>query len=102
MKYRVIARKSDDYPFQIQRKDETSIFFWWRNIEKCSSHHEAFRYVRDATERHSKYKSGSVVLEYDESDLVLEKLKNRAEHDSGVNTQSAQTMNATPKHMKIK
>jgi hypothetical protein len=87
MKYRVIATNSDLYPFTVQRKNEKSFLPFWRKITKCRSYHEASRFVREAAERHSKHPVGSIALEYDETDLVVERLKNQSMADGRVEGQ---------------
>ena len=77
MKYRVVATNSDLNPYVVQRKNEKSFLPFWRKVTKCKNHREALRFIRDATERHSSHPNGMIVLEYDESDLVVEKLKNQ-------------------------
>jgi len=91
MKYRVITTDDDLLPYTIQRKNEKSFFPFWRKVTKCKNHHEAFRFVREATERRSKHPAGSVALQYDETDLVMERLKNQSVADGRAEVQ----MNAT-------
>ena len=90
MKYRIVATNNDLFPFKVQRKNEKSFFVFWRKVTECKSYNEAYRFVRDATERHSKYPAGATVLEYDESDLVVEKLKNQQNQQNSDKAEGAQ------------
>jgi hypothetical protein len=96
MKYRIVATNNDLLPYKIQRKNEKSFFSIWRKVTKCKRYHEALTFVRDATERNSKNPAGTVVLEYDESDLVVEKLRNQEKQGRGeqaeMNVTSAMAM----------
>lgn len=95
MKYRVVATNSDSVPYIVQRKNEKSFFPFWRKVAKCKNHREAFRFVRDATERHSSHPNGMIVLEFDESDLVVERLKNQQNSDRAESNVSAQSQGVT-------
>lgn len=77
MKYKITTRSNDLYPFKISRKDEKSFWPFWRSITTAKSIHEAESFVKRAVERHAKAPIGSVVFEYDESDLVVDTLKNQ-------------------------
>lgn len=84
MKYRIVTTNNDLLPYVIERKDEKSFFPRWKRITKLKSFHESQRFVKDSTERHSKHPAGTVVLEYDEADLVVERLKNEQNKDRAV------------------
>lgn len=83
MKYRIVATNSDVYPYKIQRKDEKSFFSFWRQIKKFVYYREAVQFVRSAVERHSMYPKGTIVFEFDESDLIVDKLKNQKSENVG-------------------
>lgn len=96
MKYRVIATNSDMYPYRVERKNEKAFFPFWRRITEFKSHHEAWRFVRDATERHVRHPAGYIALEYDESDLVIEKLKNGESAERNIGATAAQSAFSGP------
>jgi hypothetical protein len=81
MKYRIITNDNDLLPYTVQRKNEHVFLSFWRTVIKCKAIHEAESYVKRFAERHSKHPIGTVVLEYDESDLVVDRLKNQGKHD---------------------
>lgn len=81
MKYRIVATSSDKNPYLVQRKDEKSFFPFWRKVIKAKNYHEALRFTRNAVERHTEHPPGKVVIEYDESDLIIERLKNQKNMD---------------------
>lgn len=93
MKYRIVATSSDTTPYKVQRQNEKSFFPIWRKVAKSKTYHEAVRFAKNATERHSEHPAGKIVLEYDESDLVVERLKNQRNMDraesSGANVAQA-------------
>ncbi len=77
MKYRVKIGNNDVKPFVLQRMNEKSFFKIWRTVESFSRPHEAESLARRATEMHAQHAVGKIVFEYDESDLVVDKLKNQ-------------------------
>lgn len=96
MKYKIITTNSDITPYVVQRKNEKFIFPFWRKITKFKNYHDATRFVKDATERHSKHPAGVIVLEYDESDLVVERLRNQKIEK---NVDRAESQGVTSAHM---
>ena len=95
MKYRIVVRKSPVYPYEVERgreqQTEVKIWAWFRtkmHLETSVEWHKAgiFNSVKEAQEFIQKdielVKSlgkdivpGNVVFEYDESDMVVERLK---------------------------
>lgn len=85
MKYRIIAGSNDLLPYIVQRKNEKSVFPFWRKVTKFRTLQEAENLVRRSAERHAKHSIGQTITEYDEADVVVDRLKNRPriESDSG-------------------
>ncbi len=77
MKYRIKVGNNDMKPFVVQRQNEKSLFKFWHNVENFSRPHEAEALIRRSVEMHSQHGVGKVIFEYDESDLVVDKLKNQ-------------------------
>ena len=73
MKYRIIVTDSTAYPYKVQKK-ERSFSLWWKDIGRAEDITEAeevlHKYIRAKIP-----KIGTIVKMYDESDLVVEKLK---------------------------
>jgi hypothetical protein len=90
MKYRIVNGDDDLLPYVVQRLNEKSFFPYWKKIIQFKNWHEAESFIKKCAERHSKYEIGGVVFEYDESDVVVDKLKNQqnSESDGRVYAQS--------------
>jgi len=73
MKYRIIVTDSTAYPYRVQKK-ERSFSLFWKDIGGGED-------ITDAEEVLRKYirakipKVGTIIKTYDESDLIVEKLK---------------------------
>ena len=98
MKYRIKRGANDVLPYLVQRQDEKSWFKIWWDVESFVRQYEAENFVKKCAELDSQHKVGKVIFEYDESDVIVDKLRNekknmegvsaegRAEKDSNINT----------------
>ncbi len=72
-KYRVVVGNSHTYPYCVEKKEKG----WWRfwhEIDRGSSLEDAQRKIKNHIE--AKVPTiGTVVYEYDEADLLVDKLK---------------------------
>jgi hypothetical protein len=75
MKYRIINSSNDVRPYVVQRKNDKAFFSFWRKIESFIRIYEAENFVKRCAERHSKNKIGSILMEYDEADVIIDKIK---------------------------
>jgi len=91
MKYKIVIGRSDETPFVVKRKNESSFFSFWRTVAKFRAQYEAENFVKRAVERRSKYQVGQVVMEYDEADLIADRLKNKVRNMSGETEIAADT-----------
>jgi hypothetical protein len=87
MKYRIIIRDSDLYPFEVQRGVESKFLWWvsvhWTFVGMEDTQSKAEQTIRDDIRKQEEFKMkvrlapGTVVKEYDESDLIVDKLKGK-------------------------
>jgi len=77
MKYRVISGKNDLLPYIVQRKDDKAFISFWRTVTSVRSFNDAEMLVKRGTDRHARSPAGTVVFEYNEADLIVDKLKNQ-------------------------
>jgi hypothetical protein len=81
MKYRIKLASSDVRPYRVQRMNEKARFSFWKFVDAFTRQHEAEAFIKRAAERHGQHPIGSVIFEYDESDAVVDRLKNQKGYD---------------------
>lgn len=89
MKYRTILGPDDQRPYIVQRQDEKSWLKIWRTVDTFARQYHAEEFIREAAGRHAKHIVGSVIFEYDESDVVVDRLKNQQQQNRSEGVTSA-------------
>lgn len=90
MKYRIVIGSDDRKPFVVKHMNEKSFLKMWWYVEKFSRQHEAESFIKRSLERRANYPEGQVLLEYDESDLIVDRLKNQHKVSEGVGSAEPQ------------
>lgn len=69
-RYRIIIGKNNNFPYEVQRKG----WFFWHSLDKERTLEQA-EYTLKNHVQHESMRPGTVIKEYDEKDLVIDKLK---------------------------
>lgn len=79
MKYRIVTTSNDSYPYSVERSRSWFFKFWWP-VEKFSSKHSAEHFIKKSLFRRVKEPVGTVVYEFDETDLLVDKLQKSSQY----------------------
>ena len=84
LRYRVVVRASDQYPYKVQEYHKFLFLGFWADVPGTKGIHASLEEAKIAiqqiikTEKAlEKLPGGKVVYEYDENDLLVDKLKGK-------------------------